>query len=80
MSLDGRRGQQNPKDAWLKAIEDDGLTWNHVSNLDYFGPITKQYNVTAIPAMFIVDTDGKIIAKNLRGQALRNKVAELLAP
>ena len=54
--------------------------WNHVSNLDYFGPITKQYNVTAIPAMFIVDTDGKIIAKNLRGQALRNKVAELLAP
>ena len=80
VSLDGRRGQQNPKDAWLKAIEDDGLTWNHVSNLDYFGPITKQYNVTAIPAMFIVDTDGKIIAKNLRGQALRNKVAELLAP
>jgi thiol-disulfide isomerase/thioredoxin len=80
VSLDGRRGQQDPKGAWIQAIEDDGLSWNHVSNLSYFGPIAQQYNINAIPAMFILDNQGKIIAKNLRGRALADKVAELLAP
>ena len=78
VSLDGNRNQKNPKDAWIKAIETDKLTWNHVSNLQYFGPIARQYNVNAIPAMFIVDQQGTIVAKNLRGQALENKIAELL--
>ncbi|MCC1484558.1 TlpA disulfide reductase family protein [Winogradskyella immobilis] len=78
VSLDGRRGQQNPKEAWIKAIEDDKLTWNHVSNLTYFDKIAQSYNVNAIPAMFILDDKGAIIAKNLRGKALELKVAELL--
>ncbi|TCK69451.1 peroxiredoxin [Winogradskyella wandonensis] len=78
VGLDGRRGQQNPKEAWLKAIEDDKLTWHQVSNLNYFDEIAKKYNVNAIPAMFVLDNEGKIIAKNLRGPALEKKIEELL--
>lgn len=67
------------KDAWLKAIEDDGLTWNHISNIAYFDDqIAKLYGVDAIPAAFLIDEKGVIVAKNLRGPALEAKVAELL--
>jgi len=79
ISLDGTPKQQDPKALWLKAIEDDKLTWHHVSNLQYFqDPIAKAYNINSIPATFILDAEGKIIAKNLRGQALEDKMAELL--
>lgn len=78
VGLDGRRGQQNPKEAWIKAIEDDKLTWHQVSNLKYFDDIAKSYNVKSIPAMFVLNSKGEIIAKNLRGVALENKIAELL--
>jgi thiol-disulfide isomerase/thioredoxin len=78
VSLDGVR-QSDPKAAWIRAIEDDNLTWHQISNLNYFnGPIAKMYNIHSIPASFILDADGKIIAKNLRGQALEAKIAELL--
>ena len=76
--MDGRRGQKNPKEAWVKAIEDDKLTWNQVSNLRYFDEIARTYNVNSIPRMFVLDSEGKIIAKNLRGVELENKIAELL--
>lgn len=67
------------KDRWLKAIEDDKLTWHHVSNLNYFNdPVAKQYNIQSIPATYILDADGKIVAKNLRGPALEQKIGELL--
>ncbi|WP_299117113.1 TlpA disulfide reductase family protein [uncultured Winogradskyella sp.] len=78
VGLDGRRGQQNPKEAWIKAIKDDNLTWHQVSNLRYFDEIAKRYNVGSIPSMFVLDSEGKIVAKNLRGLALENKIAELL--
>jgi peroxiredoxin len=79
VSLDGNGRQQDPKAEWLKAIEDDGLTWHHVSNLQYFNdPVAKAYNISSIPATFILDEEGKIVAKNLRGQALDDKIAELL--
>lgn len=79
VSLDGNGRQQDPKAAWLKAIEDDNLTWNHVSNLNYFNdPIAKLYNITSIPATYILDENGTIVAKNLRGQDLENKIAEML--
>lgn len=78
VSLDGSRTQQNPKEAWIKAIETDKLDWTQVSNLQYFGPIAQQYNVSAIPASFLVDSNGTIIAKNLRGPALQRKMEELL--
>ncbi|WP_430908007.1 redoxin domain-containing protein [Maribacter sp. 2-571] len=64
---------------WKKAIADDGLVWNHVSNLAYFNDaIAKLYNVDAIPAAFLLDENGVIIAKGLRGKALEDKVAEVL--
>lgn len=64
---------------WLKAIADDNLTWNHISSLDYFDDaIAALYNVDAIPATFILDENGVIIAKNLRGPALEAKISELL--
>ena len=63
---------------WKKAIEEDGLNWHHVSKLQYFGEIAELYNVTGIPASFILDENGVIVAKNLRGPALEAKIAELL--
>ena len=67
------------KDAWLKAIDDDKLTWNHVSDLKGWGnEAAKLYAVSGIPHTVLLDKDGKIIAKNLRGDELRAKVAELL--
>lgn len=65
--------------AWKKAIAADGLPWNQVSNLKEFkDPIAKRYNVNAIPANVLLDENGVIIAKNLRGGALEEKVAEQL--
>jgi peroxiredoxin len=69
------------KDAakWKEAIAKDGLTWNQISNLKHWQePIAKQYNVSAIPATFILDQNGKIVAKDLRSDALKAKVKELL--
>ena len=63
---------------WVKAIADDGLEWHHVSNVQYFDEIAALYNVSAIPATFILDENGVIVAKNLRGPALEAKIAELL--
>ena len=76
VSLD-RPGQ---KDKWLQAIEEDNLgQWNHVSNLMFWqDPIAAEYGIRAIPAAFLLDEEGKIIAKNLRGPALGEKVGELL--
>ena len=79
ISLDGNPRQKDAKQEWLNAIEKDGLTWHHVSNLNYFnGPVAKKYNIRSIPATFILDSEGKIIAKNLRGPALEKKISELL--
>jgi len=64
---------------WKKAIADDNLAWNHISSLDYFNDaVAKLYNVEAIPATFILDENGVIVAKNLRGPELESKIAELL--
>jgi peroxiredoxin len=66
-------------DAWKRAIADDGLVWNHISNIAYFDDaIAQLYNVNAIPAAFLLDENGVIVAKNLRGPALEQKVSELL--
>ncbi|SFN80643.1 Peroxiredoxin [Bizionia echini] len=79
VSLDGNPRQKDAKGEWLAAIEKDGLTWHQVSNLQYFNdPVAKKYNIQSIPATFILDADGKIIAKNLRGPELEAKMAELL--
>ena len=75
VSLD-RPGQA---DKWKKAIADDKLTWNQVSNLKFWEePIAATYGVKSIPATFILDANGVIVAKDLRGDALKAKVKELL--
>lgn len=67
------------KAKWLEAIEKDKLTWNHVSDLKYWGNEAAQlYCVNAIPHMIILDENNVIVAKNLRGDALRAKIAEML--
>lgn len=70
------------KDKWLAAIEKDGLMWeNHVSDLKGWGSAgSALYKVSGIPATFLLDKNGKIVAKNLRGQALEDKLLELLGP
>ena len=70
------------KDAakWKEAIAKDKLNWTHVSNLKFWDePIAAQYKVEAIPATFILDASGNIVAKDLRGDELRAKIIELLA-
>ena len=68
------------KASWERAIADDGLNWNHVSNLQYWSdPIAQLYGVRAIPAAFVLDREGRIVAKNLRGAQLDAKIEELLA-
>ena len=68
------------KDAWVKAISDDKLAWTHVSDLQYWNnAAAKLYAVNSIPANFLLDETGKIIGRNLRGEALYNKVSEVLA-
>jgi peroxiredoxin len=70
----------NDKEAWLKAIEDDKLDWTQVSDLGFWNnEVSKLYAVRSIPASFLLDSEGVIIAKNLRGEALREKISELLA-
>lgn len=63
---------------WEKAIKDDGLPWNHVANIPNSQEIAALYNVVQIPTMFVLDENGIIVAKNLRGDALEAKIAELL--
>ncbi|MGV3761552.1 redoxin domain-containing protein [Parapedobacter sp.] len=68
------------KDAWLKAINDDGLQdWPHVSELKWWqSDVVELYAIQGIPANFLLDPEGRIIAKNLRGADLHNTLAALL--
>lgn len=64
--------------AWVTAIEQDQLNWKHVSDLKYWqSSVVPAYQVQAIPLTFLIDKEGKIIAKNLRGQALEDKLEEI---
>ncbi|WP_300568952.1 TlpA disulfide reductase family protein [Flavobacterium sp.] len=65
---------------WKEAIAKDQSNWVHVSNLQYWDePVAKKYSVQGIPAVFVLDKNGVIVAKNLRGAELKAKIAELLA-
>jgi peroxiredoxin len=69
------------REKWIQATKDDNLTWNHVSDLQGWGNTAgKVYGVNSIPANVLLDKDQKIIGKNLRGDDLQNKLAELLGP
>ena len=67
------------KEPWLQAIKDDGLTWTHVSDLKFWqNEVALKYKIQSIPQNMLVDPDGKIIGKNLRGAELLAKLRELL--
>lgn len=67
------------KTSWLTAIEKDGMAWNHVSDLQYWNSAAAvAYGVQGIPATFLLDKEGKVIAKNLRGEELEKKLEEIL--
>ncbi|HEU4551379.1 MAG TPA: TlpA disulfide reductase family protein [Chitinophaga sp.] len=71
--------KETSKAAWIKAIRDDQLTWPQVSDLKYWNSaVADDYGVRAIPQNFLLDPQGKIIAKNLRGDALEQKLGEAL--
>jgi len=66
------------KEAWIEAIEKDELTWPHVSDLKYWNSDAAElYGVRAIPANFLLDAEGTIVAKNLRDEDLHAKLKEL---
>lgn len=71
----------NGKEAWIKAIEQDGLRWpNHVSDLQGWSSGAAQlYGVSSIPRTFILDRQGNIVATNVRGPALEPAIKEWLA-
>lgn len=75
VSLD-RPGQ---KDRWMKAIHDDKLEWTQLSDLKFWdNAVAKQYGIKAIPQNLLIDPEGKIVAKNLRGLELDSKLGELI--
>jgi peroxiredoxin len=66
---------------WEKAIKDDNLTWTHVSDLKWWGNAAgKLYGISSIPSNVLLDKDQKIIGRNLRGEDLWKKLAEVLGP
>lgn len=67
------------KEKWMEAITKDGINWPQVSDLKYWDNVAARiYNVQGIPYTVLIDKNGKIIAKNLRGQELEKKIAEVL--
>ena len=67
------------RDAWIRAIHADGLVWQHVSDLQYWNnAVAKLYSIRSIPQNFLLDPQGKIVAANLRGEALTQTLQALL--
>jgi peroxiredoxin len=71
--------QPGAKQKWIDAIRKDGLTWTQVSDLKYWdNAAARLYGVRGIPQNYLIDPAGKIVAKNLRGEELLKKLAEIL--
>ena len=69
----------NDADKWKAAISKDNLSWTQVSNLkEMQDPIALQYGVTQIPTTILVDSNGKVVARDLFGEDLKEKILELL--
>jgi peroxiredoxin len=76
VSLDKATGKAD----WLAAIQNDGLSWTQVSDLKFWNnEVASLYSITSIPANFLIDPNGKIIARDLRGDDLQSKLEEVLA-
>ena len=78
ISLDDTTKSIDAKADWLKAINQDGLEWKQVSQLKGFeSSVCSDYGITSIPSTFLLDENGTIIARNLRGTLLANKLQEI---
>jgi peroxiredoxin len=67
------------KEPWVKAIKDDGLAWTQVSDLKFwYNEVAVKYHIQSIPQNFLIDPNGKIVGRNLRGADLQAKLCELL--
>jgi thiol-disulfide isomerase/thioredoxin len=74
VSLDRSKGK------WMQAIKADNLSWeNHVSDLSAYSKVAEQYNIESIPATFLLDQNGKVIAKDLRGPDLEKAISRALS-
>lgn len=75
VSLDDEKSRR----AWINAVKIDGIPWVQVSDLKGFAsPVAKDYGVTAIPSNFLIDPNGKIVARNLRGHDLDKVLTDIL--
>ena len=73
VSLDRTREQ------WEQAVIDDNLPWTQVSNLNFWNdPVARRYSIRAIPQSYLLDKDGLVMGKNLRGQELEDRILSLL--
>lgn len=71
--------QPGKRAEWIKAIQHDGMPWQHVSDLLFWkSPIAKLYAIQSIPQNFLIDPGGKIVAENLRGEELSRALGKLL--
>jgi peroxiredoxin len=67
------------KEKWTKAVMKDNLTWTHISDLkEWYSPVVPLYNISGIPFNVLVDPQGNVVAQNLRGQELHDKLAEVI--
>lgn len=69
----------NDRKAWIKAVQEDKMPWTHVCDLKSENEAAKLYGIHGIPSNFLIDPTGKIIAKNLRGDDLLHKLADVLS-
>ena len=68
----------NDRDKWLAAVYADHLTWTHVSDLQFWGnAVAKEYGINSIPQNFLIDPQGNIVGKSLRGDDLEKKLADI---
>lgn len=73
-------GVEFDRQSWLRALDQDNRSWTNVSTVSgYEGDITKEYAITSLPKNFLVDKDGVIIAKDIHGEELEDKLAELFS-
>ncbi len=67
------------KSEWVKGIEEFDMNWAHISNLmEWDDPVAALYGVTSIPSNFLLNEDGEVIAKGLKGEQLESLVSRLL--
>ena len=67
------------KPEWIEAIKADGLNWIHVSDLKYWSnAVAQQFQIQSIPQNFLIDPQGRIVGKNLRGASLEMKLEKIL--